>query len=271
MVHPHRRPSSCSRRRCTRKTLRCVPRGCSASLCLTRGRGAWHRRPTSCCATWAPLPVRRTHRGGRAPPRAHGAVGAWPGAVRDDPTGVPDLFHGASLGVSQRSASPSARSPTLAPLHGGSSPGPESATGRRTDAWLRVSPPAPTAASLDGTRPPGPARPGTVVAGGVSARAAVGGLAASPQTDVEVAANEVTTIAAAWDGRLALLAVPEGYEGVWSQFFLQMLLARHARRMMLDGRIRALGRFARALGFPLSLWLAKERCVPFVPSCPAPP
>ena len=43
------------------------------------------------------------------------------------------------------------------------------------------------------------------------------------------------------------------------QFFLQMLLARHARRMMLDGRMRALGRFTTALSFPLALWLAKER------------
>ena len=39
-----------------------------------------------------------------------------------------------------------------------------------------------------------------------------------------------------------------------------MLLSRHARRMMVDGRLRALGRFTKALSFPLSLWLAKERC-----------
>jgi len=38
-----------------------------------------------------------------------------------------------------------------------------------------------------------------------------------------------------------------------------MLLSRHARRMMIDGRLRALGRFTKALSFPLSLWLAKER------------
>ena len=40
-----------------------------------------------------------------------------------------------------------------------------------------------------------------------------------------------------------------------------MLLARHARRMMMDGRLRALGRFAKELGFPLPVWLAKERYV----------
>jgi len=38
-----------------------------------------------------------------------------------------------------------------------------------------------------------------------------------------------------------------------------MLLSRHARRMMIDGRLRALGRFTKTLSFPLSLWLAKER------------
>jgi len=43
-----------------------------------------------------------------------------------------------------------------------------------------------------------------------------------------------------------------------SQLFLETLLSRHARLLLQNYRIRALGEFSRKLGFPLTQWLPRE-------------
>jgi hypothetical protein len=43
-----------------------------------------------------------------------------------------------------------------------------------------------------------------------------------------------------------------------SQLYLETLLSRHARLLLQNYRIRALGEFSRKLGFPLAQWLPRE-------------
>lgn len=50
--------------------------------------------------------------------------------------------------------------------------------------------------------------------------------------------------------------LPDDYH---SQYFIDVILARHARKMLSGGNLRDLGSFVAYLEFPLKTWLAKER------------
>lgn len=124
--------------------------------------------------------------------------------------GVPDLYAAPSTG-----GRPTGRTSPTALAASPSQPasnGIDRGDGRpRVALFEATAPPPPLASPIARTgaaQGMGP-RPGAIVSGGASARAVVGGLAAAPTTDAEVAANEARA------GRTGLKRYPPACHSLW--------------------------------------------------------